>query len=288
MKIWILLPAFNEEDSLLKLLPKISDAFKSMVYEYRVVVVNDGSLDKTTQVLEQFSQKMPVEVITHPINRGLGETERDGFEYVATKASQDDVVMRMDCDDTHEPEYFSALINKILEGYDVVIASRFQKGGGQLGVDTYRAFISLCANLFMRLVFNVKGIKDYSCGFRAYRVDKIKYAVKIFGNYFIQLKGLGFTSTLETIIKLKLLGCSFTEVPFVLKYHQKTTSSKMIANITMLGYFTMAILYHWPFGGWRCSYEGLAQAFRSSPERALEHFSYKLKKRSMISRIGGG
>ncbi|TAN42059.1 MAG: glycosyltransferase [Nitrospirae bacterium] len=288
MKIWVLLPAFNEADALPILLPKISSVFTGDGYSHRIVVVNDGSVDGTEDVLNDHSLRLPLDIVTHRINRGLGETERDGFEYISANCADDDIVIRMDCDDTHEPEYSKRMIDRILEGYDVVSASRFQPGGGQLGVNRYRAFISYGANIFMKIMFNIEGIKDYSCGFRAYRGKAIKYAVKIFGNGFIQLKGLGFTSTLETIVKLKMLGCRFSEVPFILRYDQKAGYSKMISSVTTLGYFAMAVLYHWPFGGWKSFYKGLDEMFRNSPESALENFGCYSKKRTAVCRIGGG
>ena len=72
-----------------------------------------------------------------------------------------------------------------------------------------------------------------------------------FGNNFIQLKGLGFTCTLEKIVKLKLIGARFGEVPFMLRYDQKQSDSKMVSSVTTLGYLVMTLLYHWPWGGWR-------------------------------------
>jgi dolichol-phosphate mannosyltransferase len=288
MKIWVLLPAYNEEKSLECLLPKIEGVFKQNGLNYTIVVVNDGSSDNTATIINACSELYPVHVITHKINRGLGETERDGFEYIAEYSDSDDIVIRIDCDDTHEPEYFFRLIDKIKEGYDVVSASRFQKGGGQVGVSGYRAFISYCANLFMKLFFHIPGIKDYSCGYRAYRAKILKSAIKIFGNGFIQLKGLGFTSTLETIVKLKLMGCRFAEVPFVLRYDQKVSASKMIGSITSLGYLTMVLLYHWPWLGWKSNYKGLSKIFRVSPEQAESQFAYGVRKKNLISRIGGG
>lgn len=287
MLIWVILPAFNEEEALKKLLPKIDSHFAGMQQAYRVVVINDGSYDGTAGILEELSGKYPIDVINHRINRGLGETERDGFEYVARQSADDDIIIRTDCDDTHEPEYFSPLIDCIKEGYDVVSASRFQPGGGQMGVNAYRAIVSKCANIFMRLLFNISGIKDYSCGFRAYRSRVIKYAVKIFGNGFVQLKGMGFTSTLEMVVKLNLLGCKFKEIPFVLRYDHKTGPSKMITSVTTLGYLVMAFLYHWPLGGWRSHYHGLRKAFCEEPEHAVKLFGYRFLKRPMISKIGG-
>ena len=64
-------------------------------------------------------------------------------------------------------------------------------GGGQKGVSTYRAAISYMANPFMKCVFPIKGVREYSCGFRCYRASLIKRAIANYRNNFIQLKGLG-------------------------------------------------------------------------------------------------
>lgn len=258
--IIILLPAYNEEQSLPRLLPKIDETFRSLGTPYRVVVCNDGSRDRTREVLAEYAATLPLEVIDHRINRGLGETSRDLFERAAELAGPGDIIVRLDCDDTHEPMFIPNLAAKIEEGFDVVIASRFEPGGGQEGVDGYRAFISRCANLFMKVFFPIRGLKEYSCGFRAYRGDTVKEAVTFFGNDFIQLKGLGFTCTLEKLVKLKLIGARFAEVPFVLRYDQKVSASKMVSSVTTLGYLVMTILYHWPWGGWRSTYGKLYRA----------------------------
>src|ERR1019366_10362422 len=89
--------------------------------------------------------------------------------------------------------------------------------------------------------------------YRAYRASLIKDAIGVYGNDFIQLKGLGFTCTLEKLVKLKLLGARFAEAPFVLRYDQKVSESKMVSSITTLGYLVMTIMYHWPWGGWRAA-----------------------------------
>ena len=172
--IYILLPAFNEEKSLDKLLPKIDSYFKEIETPYEIVACNDGSTDLTEQKLEMYRSTLPIRVITHKLNRGLGETIRDLFEDVAERSENSDVVIRMDCDDTHEPEFIQGLIDKLDEGYDVVVGSRFVKGGAQEGLDGYRKFISLMANLFMRTLFPIKGLKEYSSGYRAYRASIIK------------------------------------------------------------------------------------------------------------------
>ena len=282
--IWILLPAYNEEIDLPKLLEKIKGQLGDS--EYRLVVVNDGSTDDTAKILSRYKDTLNLDIIEHPINRGLGETERDGFEYIAWHANREDIMVRIEGDDTHEPKYLFDQIEKIKQGYDVVNTSRFQPGGGQMGVNTYRAFISRSANVFMKLMFGVKGVRDYSCGFRAYRVAVIQDALEIFSNNLIQMRGLGFTSTLEIIVKLNMMGCRFAEVPFVLRYDQKKGGSKMIGSVTMLGYFIMALLYRWPFGGWRSQYRGLAKLYRQDPAKAVEKYKLgNLKNHHTASKI---
>lgn len=251
--IIILLPALNEEESLPTLMPKIRKTMESADEEYHVLVCDDGSTDRTAELLSRYAEEMPLEVIRHKINRGLGESSRDLFERAVEIAADTDVIVRLDCDDTHEPEFIPNLVAAVRDGQDVIVASRFAPGGGQRGVSAYRAFISRCANLFMKVFFPISGLKEYSCGFRAYNASKVKEAITFYGNNFIQLKGLGFTCTLEKLVKLKLIGARFGEAPFVLRYDQKQSDSKMVSSITTLGYIVMTLLYYWPWGGWRVS-----------------------------------
>ena len=120
-----------------------------------------------------------------------------------------------------------------------------------MGVSSYRAAMSSAANIFMKVFFPMRGVREYSCGYRAYSSTIIKQAITTFGNSFIQLRGLGFTCTLEKLVKLHMIGARIAEVPFVLRYDKKTSSSKMIGSITTLGYIVMVILNYWPWGGWR-------------------------------------
>lgn len=255
--ILVLLPAYNEEHSLAPLAGKIDTAMRDLGQSYRLIVGNDGSCDGTGEKLKALAERYPIEVVCHKINRGLGETSRDLFERAAEECDPGDRIVRMDCDDTHEPRVIGALLDKLDEGFDVVIASRFQSGGGQIGVAPYRAFISRCANLFMKVFFPIPGVWEYSCGFRAYRGEVVQRAIATYGNNFIQLKGMGFTCTLEKLIKLRLLGARFAEVPFVLRYDQKKSPSKMVSSITTLGYMVMTIMHYWPWGGWRQQYRTL-------------------------------
>jgi dolichol-phosphate mannosyltransferase len=252
--IFIVLPAYNEEDALRPLLNKLSRVMSEDIRSpYRVVVVNDGSGDATASILDDLKLHYPLHTITHKYNRGLGETIRDGFEYVAEVGSPDDVLIRMDCDDTHDPKYIPAMLAKIREGYELVTTSRYAPGGGQLGLDWYRRTISRCANLLFKAAFPVPGLLEYTCGYRAYRVALVQDALAIFGNKFIDLKGLGFTGTLEKLVKFRMMGARMTEVPFVLRYDQKLSSSKVVTSITTLGCFVLIIKHcrYWAAEGQR-------------------------------------
>src|SRR5688572_5842448 len=123
--IWILLPAYNEEESFPPLVEKLERVMAELQACWRLVVVNDGSRDRTHCILADLEQRLPLDVLTHKLNRGLGETIRDGLEYIAERAHPDDVIIRMDCDDTHEPRYIPSMLAKIDEGYEVVLTSRF-------------------------------------------------------------------------------------------------------------------------------------------------------------------
>ena len=268
--IYLLLPAYNEEKSLDVLIPKVTGFFSEEFDEpYHVIACNDGSSDTTLEKLEKCkADGIPLTIINHKINRGLGETIRDLFEMAAEMSSPGDIIIRMDCDDTHEPTFMKGMVEKVREGYDVVVASRFVKGGGQEGLSRYRRNLSYAANQFMKMWFPIKGQKEYSSGYRAYTAEIIKDAVDTFGNAFIQLKGLGFSCTLEKIVKLRILGARFGESPMVLRYDQKTSESKMVGSITTLGYIMLVFLYYWPFGGWRRQYRKLRKA-RKAARKAL-------------------
>lgn len=256
--IQILLPAYNEASCIGTLLSKIKRVMEKHGLEYRVLVINDGSNDNTDAVVQKHSDQMfvevlnnrinRVEVLNNRINRGLWETIRNSFEWAAEHCRPDDIIVRMDADDSHDPKYIPAMIAALNEGYDVVIASRFHSRGGARGLNAYRSFISRCANLVMKLFFPIKGIWEYSCGYRAYRAEIVQNAIRIFGNSFIDLKGVGFTCTLEKLIKFRMMGARFAEIPFVLRYDRKLSQSKMVSSITTLGYFVLILKYIRPWG----------------------------------------
>jgi dolichol-phosphate mannosyltransferase len=250
----VVLPAYNEESSIEYVLRGLNSTLKAANEDFVIVICDDGSSDGTFQEIERCSQLFdtPIHVISHTYNRGLGETIRDLFESAVILADKEnDVIIRMDCDKTHDPKYIPELIKEVNKGFDVVTTSRFFDNGGQTGVSNLRIIISKLANTYMKLFFPIKNLREYTCGYRAYRSTIIQKALLVYGNDFLQLKEFGFTCTLEKIVKLNLIDARFSEIPFVLNYDLKTSKSKMVFSATTLGYIILVILCYWPFGGWK-------------------------------------
>ncbi|GEN35150.1 glycosyltransferase family 2 protein [Aneurinibacillus danicus] len=129
MKNFILLPCFNEEKALPLLLERIKGLFNESNFTYEVVIVNDGSKDNTLSVAKHYAKTMPIHIIDHGTNQGLGVAMRNGLEYTAKVSSSEDVVIALDADNTHDPALIESMVQKIkTEKLDVVIASRYAKG----------------------------------------------------------------------------------------------------------------------------------------------------------------
>lgn len=253
MTLFVVLPIYDEEKNLEPLFEAVELSCQEIAMPYAIVAVNDGSRDGSSALLDKLCERYPVHLVTHKMNRGLGETIRDGLETAAELSSPSDIIVRMDADRSHEPMYICSLVEAIQAGADIAIASRFPDGGGQKGVTADRKWLSKVANILFRFFFPLSNVREYTCGYRAYRASIIQRALALYGGSFIQLRGLGFCCTLEKLLKLALIGGKIVEVPFVLRYDLKLSRSKMVFNVTVLGYALMAILYHWPFGGWKAS-----------------------------------
>lgn len=230
-KVWIVLPAYNEAPNLSGLLEKIDEAMFEDNAPYEIVVVDDGSQDATPEVVAQYSEILPIHSLRHEINRGLGATIRDGLKYAAEVAADDDIIVAMDADNSHTPHLIRSMVRGIREGNDVVIASRYQNGAYIRGVPFYRILLSYCARWFSTLLFPIPGVRDYTCGFRAYRSVILKAAFDKYGEQFISNNG--FESMLDILLKLRDMDVIFREVPLILRYDQKKGASKMLVLRTI-------------------------------------------------------
>ena len=231
-KIYIVLPAYNEEESIGKLLDRIKATMDEVdIVNFEVLVVNDGSVDKTLEIVEQKAATMPIHIVNHEINQGLGATIRDGLHTASAKANKEDIIITMDADDTHTPGLIPRMINKIREGCDVVVASRYQIGSQVVGLSRFRRFLSFAASWLFRILLPIPGIKDFTCGYRAYRAEAIQKAIVQYGDQFVDQEG--FQCMVDILLKLRRMDIIFGEVPFILRYDFKEGESKMDVKKTV-------------------------------------------------------
>lgn len=237
MKLTVVLPAYNEEKDLPPLLQHLGTVLSAATYDFRILVVDDGSSDATADVTRQAAAVFPITLLQHPQNMGLGAAIRTGLQ-AATE--EEGVVITMDADNSHDPALIPTMIEQLDKGYDVVIASRFQAGGQEIGVPLTRKMLSHTASAIMRTVFRYPNVRDYSCGYRAYRTSVLRTLQQTYGPDFLQEKG--FACLLELLLKLRTVQARATEVPLVLRYDLKFGASKMRIFRTMARY--AAIMWH--------------------------------------------
>jgi dolichol-phosphate mannosyltransferase len=238
-KTWIVLPAFNEEQNLGPLFERIDTAMHDAGMSYEILVVDDGSKDKTAEICHEYAKVLPIRVERHQKNQGLGNTIRDGLFLASRECGPSDIVIVMDADNTHAPGLIFSMIRVIQEGSDVTIASRYQNGSLIMGVSLFRRMLSSVASLLFRVVFPIPGVKDYTCGYRAYRGTVLKSAFDNFGQAFIDQTG--FQSMVDILLKLRTMDLVFREVPMILRYDFKKGSSKMRVFRTIYSTLTLMV-----------------------------------------------
>jgi dolichol-phosphate mannosyltransferase len=241
--ITVFLPAYNEAVALPRVVKKFDAEFKKAGRDFRFVVCDDGSSDETAQVARRLAGEYPLELLSHAKNMGLGQTMIDGLRRAAAISAPDDAIVTLDCDDTHDPVFVHAALAKLEEGYELVILSRYQKGGGEEGLSAVKSFLSRGAGFFLRIFFPIRGVREYSCGYRVFRASALQRAFEVFGENFVRLPHMGFVVTPEILIKFRMLGCRIAEVPFTLHYGQKPGVSKNKPLKTIMGYFALVWLY---------------------------------------------
>ena len=227
----VVLPAYNEASCIGDLLHSFVAAVPQTGVPCRVIVVNDGSTDDTAGVVLGFQQKLDIELINHPVNRGLAEAIRTGLSRAAEISAGDDVIVTMDADNSHPPDLVARMLPLIRDGYDVVIASRYQEGARVVGLSPFRTLLSSGASLLFRTILPVSGVRDYSCGYRAYRATLLKKAISEYGESFITERG--FSCMVDILLKLRRYAPAIAEVPLVLRYDQKKSVSKMKVGKTV-------------------------------------------------------
>lgn len=228
----VVLPAYNEEAAIGRVLDRIDETLRAAGIGHEIIVVDDGSRDGTARAVEERAARGTVRLERHATNLGLGPTLRDGLLAAARAAADGDVVVTLDADDTQPPELIPAMMERIAAGADVVIASRYEDGARTLGVPWHRRALSRAGSLLFRMALPIPGVRDFTCGYRAYRASVLKAAIQAYGDRFVDQQG--FQSMVDVLLKLRGRGLTFAEVPLVLRYDVKHGASKMNVASTIV------------------------------------------------------
>lgn len=236
----VVLPAFNEEKDLPALLARIQETLTGQAFRYQVIVVDDGSKDRTAEISTEAAKTMPLTLIRHEVNKGLGMGIQTGLT-AAMKVA--DVVVVMDSDNTHDPLYVMEMV-RLLETMDVelVIASRYQQGSVIVGLSVFRKALSLGCFLLMKTIVPFRHVRDYSTGFRAYDSLLLQRMAKVYGEDKL-VEESGFVCMLEVLLKLRAIGAKATEIPYTLRYDLKEGVSKLRIWKTLKRYLAVVNRY---------------------------------------------
>jgi dolichol-phosphate mannosyltransferase len=235
----VMLPAYNESEAMRPLLEGIAATFRTIPGPASVLVVDDGSTDGTASAAKRKAGELglSLEVAVHETNQGLGQALRTGFLRAHEILGGDGVLVVMDADNTHDPALIPAMLAKLEDGCDVVIASRYAPGGKEIGLSPLRRLMSRGASLALAVFLPVRGARDYSCGYRAYRGSVIARAFEVYGDDLIVEDG--FVSSAEILVKLAGLPARVGEVPLILRYDLKGGASKMRVGQTIGRYLLL-------------------------------------------------
>lgn len=166
MRLSVVLPAKNEAEGLARTLPSL----RALYPDAEVIVVDDGSTDETVEVAQAHGAK----VLSSPYSMGNGAAVKRG-----ARAATGDVLIFMDADGQHDPRHISSLLEKIVDGYDMVVGAR--DAAGQANVHR-----GLANSLYNRLATWMTGhpIADLTSGFRAVRAERFREFLHLLPNGF--------------------------------------------------------------------------------------------------------
>ena len=211
-RISLILPTYNEKENIEYMIRSI---FQHVKGDVEIIVVDDNSEDRTWEVVKKMKNKK-VKLIRRMDERGIVSAIDRGI-----KNAKGDIVGWMDCDRSHHPKYLPQMIKELKSGYDVVVASRYVKGGK----DTRPFFRRITSILINALASITLGrILDYTSGFIVMRKKifrNVSFPKKGYGEYFIEL-----------IYKCRKRGYKIKEIPYTnpdrIYGDSKTADSKFI------------------------------------------------------------
>lgn len=202
MDLSIIIPAYNEEDRIKNTLLAIHDYLHECKLHAEIIVVDDGSTDKTAEIVRAKQAKIKnIYLLQYKPNRGKGYAIRKGIE-----AARGEYILFTDADNSTPIEELGKLWNAMGKDADIAIGSRYLRSHSvKIKQPWYRIFIGRLGNLVIRW-FLVPGIRDTQCGFKLFT---IRAAQEIFKRQKIHRWGFD----MEALAVARNLGYKIVEIP---------------------------------------------------------------------------
>lgn len=213
----VIIPTYDERPNITALLPQVLAQPR-----LSVLVVDDGSPDGTGDVVAaELQDNDRVHLIRRAGKQGLGTAYIAGFRYALERNAE--FIFEMDADFSHNPRYLPELLEAAETRYDLVIGSRYIRGGGTTDWGLARKFISRGGNLYARLILGLP-LADMTGGFRCYRAR----ALQSFD--LGQVRSNGYSFQIEMAYRVHKAGLRIGEVPIIFP-DRRVGASKMSKNI---------------------------------------------------------
>ena len=228
----VVIPAYNEEQNIRQSLARVFDFFETKDYSFEVIVVDDGSEDKTVAVIEEFFGERPeLRLIRNP-HKGKGFAVRTGI-----LSARGDFVLFSDADLATPIEEVDRLLMWLREqDFDVAIASREGFGAKRVGEPWWRHFLGRGFNFLVRLLV-LPGISDSQCGFKLFTKKAAKDIFEQLYVYGESAEEIGRpylgAFDVEVLLLARRLGYKIKEVPVVWHYVKTSRLSPLRDSLRM-------------------------------------------------------
>jgi dolichol-phosphate mannosyltransferase len=217
-QVWVVLPTYNEAKNLE---PLVEAALGQLPDSRRMLIVDDNSPDGTGEIADRLAaENDDVAVLHRPRKEGLGPACQAGFREALAGGAE--LVIEMDADFSHDPGYLPQLM-RAAEGADLVIGSRYVRGGGVGDWGPWRRFISRGGNAYARNTLGI-GIRDLTGGFKCYRREVLETID------FETITARGYVFQVEMPFRALRAGFRVVEVPIVFR-ERREGKSKMTTRI---------------------------------------------------------